>query len=299
MGAYEGAGINGAWPRQSASPQPAATSGVWTAAGSPARSPDGSVYLTNSPSDCTVNTSTPGLDYGTSNFLCNPSRIDGVSISNSSQGGGGIFLHGWNHNLEVSNTRIFGNHGTLTGGINVGNGETPPLYVNDGTLCGPGIAAPAPLCPPLTGVLPNAAIPFQLNTGARPPQRPCLTTRASATALFLRHAFGRGGVTNQRRCRQLPVGSQLGRRKLEHRRRRRCRAQRPELQRHDRSQLHPVQPEHRRDACRPTVAVWGFIGANGTRTLPNGNECNSAEVADCPPGLGDGHGCEPHDRFRT
>jgi len=97
-------------------------------------------------------------------FLCNPSRIDGLSISNSSQGGGGIFLHGWNHNLEVANTRVFGNHGTLTGGINVGNGETPGLYVNDGTLCGPGVAAPAPLCPPLTGVLPNAAIPFQLNT---------------------------------------------------------------------------------------------------------------------------------------
>jgi len=77
--------------------------------------PDGSVYLTNSTPDCTVSTAA-GRDYGTSNFKCNPSRIDGLSISNSSQGGGGIFLHGWNHNLEVANTRVFGNHGTPDGG---------------------------------------------------------------------------------------------------------------------------------------------------------------------------------------
>ncbi len=41
-------------------------------------------------------------------------------------------MHGWNHNLEVANTRISGNHGTLTGGINLGNGETPAVFINDG-----------------------------------------------------------------------------------------------------------------------------------------------------------------------
>src|SRR5207249_3397334 len=148
MGAYEGAGITvlGRGIRI-----PATSSDFWGLDGGPPPGtvpgafPDGSVYLTNSTSDCTSSTtSTTGRDYGTGNFLCNPSRIDGLSVSNSSQGGGGIFLHGWNHNLEVANTRVFGNHGTLTGGINLGNGETPTLYVNDGTLCGPGIAAPAP-----------------------------------------------------------------------------------------------------------------------------------------------------------
>jgi len=76
--------------------------------------------LTNSSADCT--------NYP-SNFLCNPSRIDGMSFTNSSQGGGGIFLHGWNHNTEVSNNRVFGNAGTLTGGISVGQVEVP-----DGTI---------------------------------------------------------------------------------------------------------------------------------------------------------------------
>ncbi|HET7740089.1 MAG TPA: hypothetical protein VFL67_05520, partial [Mycobacterium sp.] len=61
-----------------------------------------------------------------SNYLCNPSRIDGMSFTNSSQGGGGIFLHGWNHNVEISNNRVYSNGGTLAGGIVVGQAETPP-----------------------------------------------------------------------------------------------------------------------------------------------------------------------------
>ena len=45
------------------------------------------------------------------------------------------------------------------------------------------------------------------------------------------------------------------------------------------------------DATLPTNGGGlGIIGANGTRTLANGIECNSAEVLDCPPGLGDGTG---------
>jgi hypothetical protein len=66
--------------------------------------------------------------YG-SNYLCNPSRIDGMSFTNSSQGGGGIFVHGWTHNLELSNDRVYNNGGTITGGILVGQPETPPLNV--------------------------------------------------------------------------------------------------------------------------------------------------------------------------
>jgi hypothetical protein len=59
-----------------------------------------------------------------SNFVCNPSSIDGLSITNSSQGGG-VFVHGWAHNLQIANNRIFNNAGTLSGGVTVGQGEFP------------------------------------------------------------------------------------------------------------------------------------------------------------------------------
>jgi len=115
MGAYEGAAIT------------VLAKGVQDVAGpnGPQADPNCSANgictpLTNSNTDCTKYPS---------NFLCNPSRIDGMSFSNSSQGGGGIFLHGWNHNMEVSNNRVFANAGTLTGGITIGQVEVP-----DGTI---------------------------------------------------------------------------------------------------------------------------------------------------------------------
>ena len=64
-----------------------------------------------------------------SNFWCNPSSIDGLGITNSSQGGGGIFVHAWGHNLQIANNRVTSNSGTLSGGINVGQGEFPPAYL--------------------------------------------------------------------------------------------------------------------------------------------------------------------------
>ncbi len=75
-----------------------------------------------------------------SNFSCNPSSIDGLGITQSSQGGGGIFVHGWNHNLQIANNRIISNAGTLSGGINVGQGEYPPAYIQGGaTNAAPGL----------------------------------------------------------------------------------------------------------------------------------------------------------------
>ena len=118
MGAYEGAGIT------------VLAKGVRVPAGSNPFSggtalegdfPAGTVVLTNSVADCT--------DYP-SNFLCSPSRIDGLTITDSSQGGGGIFLHGWTHYMEISNNRIVNNAGTLSGGIVVGQGEVPDPTLN-------------------------------------------------------------------------------------------------------------------------------------------------------------------------
>src|SRR5262249_35280488 len=67
-----------------------------------------------------------------SNFECNPSRIDGLSVINSSQGGGGIFVHVWAHRLEISNNRVNNNQGTLAGGISIGQGEHPDAYLAGG-----------------------------------------------------------------------------------------------------------------------------------------------------------------------
>jgi len=74
-----------------------------------------------------ANKVTPGDDCRDfpSNFLCAPSAIDGLSLTDSSQGGGGIFSHAWGHNLQIANNRIYSNIGTLSGGINIGQGESP------------------------------------------------------------------------------------------------------------------------------------------------------------------------------
>src|ERR1700738_5189371 len=82
--------------------------------------PTGSAVL--SARDCGGSRRTPNNPYS-SNFQCNPSSIDGLSVTNASQGGGGIFVHAWGHNLEVSNNRVYNNQGTLSGGISVGQGE--------------------------------------------------------------------------------------------------------------------------------------------------------------------------------
>jgi hypothetical protein len=87
--------------------------------------------------NCTANgICTPLTDSGAdcrnypSNFLCNPSSVDGLTFTNSSQGGGGIFLHGWNHNMQIANNRVQSNAGTLTGGITIGQVEVPDATIS-------------------------------------------------------------------------------------------------------------------------------------------------------------------------
>ncbi|MDE2220277.1 MAG: hypothetical protein KGJ52_07870, partial [Gammaproteobacteria bacterium] len=195
MGAYEGAGVTvlGRGVRV-----PNGSTDLWGQAtpGVAGAFPDGSRYLDGRNTDCNSSTTARTMyDYGTSNFHCNPSRIDGLSIINSSQGGGGIFIHGWNHNLDVANNRLSANHGTLSGGINLGNGETPPAYINDGTICGPGVPTPAPLCPPLSGTPANGAIPFQLNVGVHVHHNDIYNNASLGDALFSGTPSGGGGLT--------------------------------------------------------------------------------------------------------
>ena len=73
-----------------------------------------------------------------SNFICNPSSIDGLTVRDSSQGGGGIFIHGWGHNLQIANDRVYNNAGTLSGGVTVGQAEFPDAITVTGVLNGVG-----------------------------------------------------------------------------------------------------------------------------------------------------------------
>jgi hypothetical protein len=85
--------------------------------------------LTNTPADCAYATTKVAFDLvngantipqpGLSNFLCAPSRIDGVSVTGG-DAGGGIYVNGWAHNLEIANNRVYGNAGALHGGVRVG-----------------------------------------------------------------------------------------------------------------------------------------------------------------------------------
>jgi hypothetical protein len=52
-------------------------------------------------------------------FEDNDSRIDGFSFTGGDTGGG-IFVNGYAHGLEISNNHVFGNNGLYSGGIRVG-----------------------------------------------------------------------------------------------------------------------------------------------------------------------------------
>ncbi|MGB8693382.1 MAG: hypothetical protein WCD08_07740, partial [Steroidobacteraceae bacterium] len=92
--------------------------------------PDGVTPLTASNTDCSVTAPyTIALDRDNgantvptphlSNFLCAASRIDGLSVTGG-DAGGGIYVNGWAHNLEISNNRVYGNAGALNGGVRIG-----------------------------------------------------------------------------------------------------------------------------------------------------------------------------------
>jgi hypothetical protein len=118
MGAYEGGGVT---VLAKGVRVPAGVDPFGSGSALEGDFPTGTVMLTNNAADCS--------DYP-SNFLCAPSRIDGLTITDSSQGGGGIFLHGWTHYIDIGNNRIQNNAGTLSGGVTVGQGEIPDPTLN-------------------------------------------------------------------------------------------------------------------------------------------------------------------------
>jgi hypothetical protein len=125
-----------------------------------------------------------------SNFTCNPSSIDGLAIINSSQGGGGIFAHGWAHHLQIANNRIYNNAGTLTGGISVGQGEFPtPYLVGSTTNAAPGS------CSDGTGLTTNQHEPYCLQLQVNVHNNYITNNSSLGDELFSGTLSGGGGVT--------------------------------------------------------------------------------------------------------
>ncbi len=139
MGAYEGAGITVLGKGVNTLGQPSF--------GLEGAFPTGSLLLQNVPAaldetgaviPASSNHCTDTTYPYPSNFECNPSSIDGLTIRDSTQGGGGVFVHGWNHNLQIANNRIYNNAGTLSGGITLGQGEFPDAITVTGVVGGVG-----------------------------------------------------------------------------------------------------------------------------------------------------------------
>jgi hypothetical protein len=178
MGAYEGAGItvlskgvrvpNGLDP--------------WSDGAEPGGFPAGTALLTNSNQDCGSNGSNPFP----SSFQCNPSSIDGLAITNSSQGGGGIFVHGWAHNLQIANNRVYNNQGTLAGGISIGQGEHPGAYLAGGTIPDPGSCQ--------TSNVTNLQLPYCFNRFVNVHHNAITQNASEGDELFAATPSGAGGV---------------------------------------------------------------------------------------------------------
>jgi hypothetical protein len=124
-----------------------------------------------------------------SNYSCNPSSIDGLGITNSSQGGGGIFVHGWGHNLQVANNRIVSNAGTLSGGINLGQGEfSGPAIQGAGALnAPPGSCEVSPI--------PNAVLPYCEDVNVNVHNNDIALNSSTGDELFSATPAGAGGVS--------------------------------------------------------------------------------------------------------
>ena len=143
---------------------------------------------TNS-SNCGANT-TGAHNPFPSSFWCNPSSIDGLSVTDSSQGGGGIFVHGWGHNIQIANNRIYNNAGTLSGGLNVGQGEFPGSY-----LQGSATNAPPGSCMGNNSTATNLQLPYCHNLNVNVHNNYITQNSSTGDELFSATPAGAGGVS--------------------------------------------------------------------------------------------------------
>ena len=152
----------------------------------------GPVNVTNgsySTGDANPNCKARGTNPFPSNFSCNPSSIDGLGLTDSSQGGGAIFVHAWGDNLQIANNRISGNAGTLSGGINVGQGEFAPSYIQGGAT-----NAPPGSCV-TTGVVTNQELPYCQELDVNIHHNNISLNSSTGDELFSGTPAGAGGVS--------------------------------------------------------------------------------------------------------
>jgi hypothetical protein len=181
MGAYEGSAItvlakgvdfHGANP--------------WNAVTEVGAFPDVTTLLTVN--DCGTSN---GHNPNSSNFWCNPSSIDALGITNSSQGGGGIYVHGWAHNIQIANNRVYDNTGTLSGGITIGQGEHPPGY-----LAGAGaVNSPPGSCMSDVGIPANVQLPYCFDMNVNVHHNAIVGNSSLGDELFSSTPAGAGGIT--------------------------------------------------------------------------------------------------------
>jgi hypothetical protein len=126
----------------------------------------------------------------TSNFFCNPSSIDGLTVTNSSQGGGGIFVHGWGHNIQIANNRVQNNAGTLSGGINIGQGEFPPAYLQGGVNAAPGSCQQRSF-----SLLPGSVLPYCHDVNVNVHNNSISSNSSIGDELFSATPAGAGGIS--------------------------------------------------------------------------------------------------------
>src|SRR4029077_7016930 len=136
------------------------------------------------------------------NFFCNPSSIDAMGITQSSQGGGAIFMHGWNHKIQIANNRILSNAGTLSGGINAAQGEYPPATIKGGATNAAPYEAVSDFCAagrvPFTGTstIPNNAVePYCFNVDINVHNNDISLNSSTGDELFSATPAGAGGVS--------------------------------------------------------------------------------------------------------
>jgi hypothetical protein len=276
MGAYEGAGIT---VLSKGVKIPAGSANIF-GSGSESSFPTGSTLLTNT--DCGGGRRNAPNPYP-SNFQCNPSSIDGLAITDSSQGGGGIFVHAWGHNLQIANNRVYNNSGTLTGGITVGQGEAP-----DGYLAGSADNSDPGSCQ--TSGTANLQLPYCFNLNVNVHNNAVTLNSSIGDELYSSTPAGGGGVTfcigadyykfnNNWVCGNLSTGDGGGVVHL--------------------GFSYDGDIEHNQilfnESTNPTVPTNGggiiVMGAPPDGLTAAGLECGSTPAdADCTPGLSDGTG---------
>ena len=181
LGAYEGAGIT---VLSKGVKIPTGAANVFVN-GSEAEFPTGSTLLTSA--NCGGGRSNTPNPYP-SNFQCNPSSIDGLQVTDSSQGGGGIALHAWAHNMQISNNRINNNAGTLSGGISVGQGEFPDAYLApNSSVTSPGSCQDSSIT--------NTQLPYCFNLNVNIHNNMVVSNSSTGDELFSSTPAGGGGVT--------------------------------------------------------------------------------------------------------